>query len=351
MTDPSDENADLNRRASGRMESGIALLEGGTPEALHEAIRCFDEAIEIRRKLPLAEHPGYRYTLAAGWINRGDALVRLGSPANLPEAVTSYTAAIELLKDPPEEDDGSFVRRLAIAWMNRGLALERQESEPELAEAMRSYKEAIGLLSKPRRASDAFVLASAWINLGNASLRRGGGALAAEACEAAEQALALLAEGDSNSLAEAEAGLKARHILCRAVTLLLGIGASEAWTDLDLINKITDAVEGALGLAQHWEKAGVTRFRPLTTQFFHLGALAYEKHQPHFLVEYLLEHLEPVPSAEWLAIADDSLSRVRRRFRHLDFASLTTPEGIRQLEILNEVQAAQERLLTLRNAP
>ena len=347
ISPPPDGNARLNRLASVRMDSGIALLNGGAPGALHEAIRCFDEAIELRRRLPLAENPGFRYGLAAGWINRGDALARLGGPENLVDAVSSYAAAIELLKDVPAHDDGSFIRRLAIAWMNRGIALEEQKGEPALAEAVRSYKEAIRLLSAPRRAGadPDLVLASAWINLGHASLRP----LAAEAGEAAEQALSLLAEHESKELAAAEAGLKTRHILCQAMTLILEETRHAAPVDLDLINKLTDAVEGALSLVQGWEKAGVTCFRPLATQFFHLGALAYEKHQPHFLAEFLLDHLQPEycfppVSAAWLAIAEESLTRVRGGLRNCDFASLATPQGIRQLEILNWVRAAEERL-------
>jgi tetratricopeptide (TPR) repeat protein len=111
----SDQPHHLNELASIRMERGIALLDSGAPDALPEAIRCFDQAIELRRRLPLAEIPGFRYGLAAGWINRGDALTRLGSSENLADAVNSYTAAIELLRDPPPGDDGSFLRRLAIA--------------------------------------------------------------------------------------------------------------------------------------------------------------------------------------------------------------------------------------------
>jgi hypothetical protein len=78
-----------------------------------------------------------------------------------------------------------------------------------------------------------------------------------------------------------------------------------------------------------------------------LGALAYEKHQSHFLAEFLVDHLEP-ESAAWIAIAEESLSRVRRRLRNFDFALLATPQGIRQLEILKEARAADEMFQTLR---
>lgn len=324
----------LNRLAGGRMERGIALLEGSDPADVHAALGYFDEAIELRRRLPLGENPGFRYGLAAGWINRGDALTRLGGPANLADAVNSYSAAIDLLKTPPAHDDGSFARRLSIAWMNRGIALEQQAA---LEEAIHSYKAAIELPGYPHRAGVGdLVIASAWVNLGNATLRWGGRRLAAEACNAAEQALRLLEESEAKELAAAEAGLKARHVLCQAVAALADGTSRDA--SVELINKMTDAVEGALSLVRNWEN--VPRFRPLAAQFFRLGALVYQKHQSHFLAEFLLDHFEP----EWLAIAEESLARARRELRNCDFGSLSTARGIRQLETLQEIRAAEERL-------
>jgi len=351
---PSDGFIQLNGLASARMESGIALLNAGAPDALPEAIRYFDEAIEIRRRLPLAEVPGFRYGLAAGWINRGDALARLGGLENLVEAVTSYTAAIELLKDAPPDDDGSFVRRLAIAWTNRGLALEEQAEENAWAEAQRSHQNAIDILSAaPRGADDKtdLVLAGAWVNLGNASLRFAGSAMVTETCVSTEQALRLLAKSEARDATAAEAGLKARHVLCQALVRLLAAADRDSDLERELVGKITDAVESALSLARDWEKGGVSPFRPLATQLFHLGVLAYEQHQPQFLGEFLVEHLNLgsvngfSPSGDaWVSLAKQSLARLRAGLRDCDFAALATPQGLRQLEILNEVRAVEERL-------
>jgi hypothetical protein len=339
----------LDQLASQRMKSGIALLSGGQPQDIPEAIRFFEEAIELRKQLPLAENPGFRYSLSAGWINRGDALGHMGTPENLVEAVKSYAEAIELLKEPPADDNGLFARRLAIARLNCGIALEKQASEATRAEAIESYRESIRLLS-PRNGNGGGapdpVLTSAWINLGNAVLQKGGGASAREACETIEEVLALLAESETKELHAAEAGLKARHVLCQAMAYLLGDPSQSP--DPDLIDRITDTVEEALGLAKTWEKTGVTAFQEIATQFFHLGALVYEKYQTHFLAEYLTDHLEPPVSAAWLQIAQESLTRVRNALRSRDFSQLATPQGLRQLEILKEVQAAEERVQMLR---
>lgn len=342
------------------MERGIALMKTGGPDTIRDAIRCFDEAIDLRGQLPLVENPGFRYGLAGAWINRGDALTRLGGWEDLVEAVDSYTTAIELLKDLPAHEDGLFVRRLAIAWLNRGIALEEQKSEPALAEAVRSYNEAVKTLSHLHHATDArhnLVLASAWINLGNALLRFPGAKLAAQAGAAAEKALPLLAETESKELAAAEAGLKARHILCQALTVLLDAPSSGVPAEMDFIGRMTDATEDALRLAQVWEKAGETCFRPLATQFFRLSALVYEKHQPHFLAEFLLEHLDParetcfLPLMEsWLAIGRESLSRVCRGLSEQGFAWLAAPQGARRLETLKELRAAEARLEILQGS-
>jgi hypothetical protein len=112
-----------------------------------------------------------------------------------------------------------------------------------------------------------------------------------------------------------------------------------------------------LRLAQLWERAGDTRFCPLATRFFHLTTLVYERRQPHFLAEFLMEHLDPeratcfLPVSEsWLAIGIESLSRVRSEASERDFAWLATPQGIRRLRTLKELQTAEARLHELRGS-
>ena len=81
---------DCNELASIWMHRGLNLLSTNTPASLEEAVRCFDEAIALRRTFPLAENSRHRYGLAAGWMNRGDALARLGTKEQpLAESVKS----------------------------------------------------------------------------------------------------------------------------------------------------------------------------------------------------------------------------------------------------------------------
>ena len=353
------DGSDRDELASAWMKRGIALLNTRTPDALAEAVRCFDRAIELRQQLPLAENARFRYGLAAGWINRGDALTHLGGAENLDAATHSHTEAIALLETLPLEEDELYVKRLAIARLNLGIALEEKKNPTALAEAVQCYRRTIDLLTAHGTAAMDFILAGAWLNFGNASLHASGDAAAVETCDAAEKALALVSETESKELEPAEIGFKARHVLCRATLALLvakGEGHGDGNGDgiqMDLVSRITDIVEDVMRLARGWEAEGVTRFRPLATQLFHVGTLIYERNQPQFLAEFVLDHLDPARATcvipgdtGWHAIARESLSRVRGRIHGLDFAMLATPRGKQWIEILNEVKEAETRLQT-----
>jgi tetratricopeptide (TPR) repeat protein len=169
---PADESPDaINQQASVWMKRGIGLLEAGAPAGLREAIGCFDHAIELRRKLPLAANPFFRYGLVAGWMNRGDALTRLGSAENLSAALSSYDAALETLRDLPVDANPLFRRRLAIAWSNRGLSLQAQDTAAASLEAGRSFGSACSVLRTGNAAEIVdrdYLLAAAQMNHANA---------------------------------------------------------------------------------------------------------------------------------------------------------------------------------------
>src|SRR5262245_42422313 len=105
-------------QANARLLRGLELLEANTPASLREAVQCFDDAITLRRELPLSENCWFRYGLIAGWMNRGDALTRLGSADELGEALRCYDEALSQLRELPMHESPLFIRRLAIAWLN-----------------------------------------------------------------------------------------------------------------------------------------------------------------------------------------------------------------------------------------
>jgi hypothetical protein len=347
-----------NAMASGWMKRGIALLNENTAASLTASLVWFEGAIELRRLLPLAGNPWYRYVLAAGWMNRGDALARLGSPENLAEAVYSYDHALALLRTLDLESNPLFRKRLALAWMNRGITLQEQGAAVSLRAAAESFEEAVALLRDLRPAAapeDRPVLACALMNRGNVLLRL---ALPEQgrARESAEQALALVADAEEKELLAAETGLKARHVLCRAIASHLADGTGTIAPE-ELVAAATDAVEDGMKLVRHWEARGEHRFRDLAGELFRFGARAYQMHQSHFLSEFLLENLDPCQShdafpmdSKMHTIAGEAISRAFVEIHRDGFRSLNTPGFDQFLESVRQLRATQTRLDDLRRA-
>jgi tetratricopeptide (TPR) repeat protein len=342
------ENEARNAGANACTQRGIALLESDKPEDLLEALRLFDEAIELRKTLPLKENPWFLYGLIAGWLNRGDALTRLGSPQQLDEAVQSYDQALGFLGALPLDRDPQFRRRLALAWINRAFPLRKQATEASRQAALRSLEQAISLLLEPACAKvldRTLLLAGAWMNRGTILLELdtpdAAGALAA-----AREARTLIRTWEKKDLLAAETGFKARQVLCRAAAHLL------TEKHETLVAEATDAVEEGIGLGRHWEAKGENRFRPLVQSLFHFGCRAYQVHQPHFLAEFILENVQPAggPLAqEDHGFALESLWRALGALQQKGFRSVATPEFSRILDSLRDLQVAEARLLELQS--
>src|SRR5688572_24363916 len=103
----------IDAQASMLMKRGIRLLSDATPDAISEALACFDRALELRSRLPIDAVPVFRYGLAACWLNRADALIRLGHAALISDALRAYDEGIALLRGLPLHEDARFPRRLA----------------------------------------------------------------------------------------------------------------------------------------------------------------------------------------------------------------------------------------------
>lgn len=347
-----------NAMASGWMKRGIALLNENTTASLTASLIWFEGAIELRRLLPLEGNPWYRYVLAAGWMNRGDALTRLNSTENLAEAVGSYDRALVLLRTLDLESNPLFPRRLALAWMNRGITLQEQGSAVSLRAATESFEEAIAVLRNSPVAADPEnrpILACALMNRGNVLLRTSSAPDLAR--ESAEEALALVAGAEGEGTLAAETGLKARHVLCRAIAFQLANGTGPM-APADLVDAATDAVEDGMKLARHWEAKGDRRFHHLAVELFRFGARAYQMHQSHFLKEFLLENLDPSRSqdafpldSEMHASAGDAIAGAFAGIQRDGFRSLNTPGFARFLESVRQLRITQTRLDDLRAAP
>jgi len=336
------------------MHRGIDLLQANSWSSLREAARCFDQAIALRRALPLAENPRRRYGLAAGWMNRGDALARLGGIEQLAEAVSSYDKALECLRDLPLGDDSLYPRRLAIAWINRGFAWQRGDTATARSEAIRSFRNALAVLedSPASAIADlALLRAGALTNLAGALLDASDSS-APEARSLARQALGLIESGEQNDTPAAEVGFKARHVLCRAIAAESRDGKT---APLDRLSEASDAARAGLALARHWERRGETGFRALAEDLFRFGCRVYQAGPPQFLVEFILESLDPARSGgaaplngEMRDSAIAALWAALKDIQRAGFSALSTPRRGHLLESLRILRVAEERLEQLR---
>jgi len=291
---------EIDAQASVFMNEGIRLMDDTRSEVIAAALQCFDCALELRCRLPIETSPMLRYSLAACWLNRADALMRLVEIHEHTQlALRSYGQALDLLRDLPLHEDARFARRLAIAHQNRGLALQSQNTSVT-SEIMQEFLKAIQILEHEYAAQindRLYLLAAVWTNLANAELAEPDTQSEKRAAEAAQRAITLIADFETDDVHIAEVGMKARHVLCRAIARRLS-----QITDMDTkmptdVHDATDAADDGLALARHWEQKGVVRFRNTAHDFFRFGTRVYARYQPQFLAEFVSENMDPAQSS------------------------------------------------------
>ena len=310
---------EINSQASVLMKRGIALMEEPRREAAIDALHCFDEALEIRRRVPEDHSPFQGYLLAACLLNRADALVRMNDVGPIAAAIGSYDEGISVLRGLPLAEDTRYPRRLALGLQNRALALQARgrESDTELATA--SYGEALAVLDEDgsRAIEDLpYLRAVVWLNLANLHTARGSDEAHATARDAARHALDAVAGLETGEANAAAAGLQARHLLCRLCAHTLSQAADEEMPDE--VHEATDAVDDGLNLVRSWEQRGVPHFRPLAYDLFRFGARVYARYQPHFLREFVEENMNPARSSAAFVESDEMQQAVQEALSLLD---------------------------------
>ena len=305
----------IDSQASILMKRGILLMNDAPPEAIVEALDCFDRARELRSGLPVDTVPLFRYGLAACWLNRANALMRLGDAAQIQGALLAYDEGIALLHGLSLDQDARFPRRLAIALQNRGLVLQTH-SLRDTAKALASFRDAIAVLDHDHSApipDRQYLLAAVWLNLANALVSETSPESGGPAKDAALRAMALVADLEGEDADAAEVGLRARHVVCQALSTRLSKTAPDKAIPDD-IHSATDIVDDGLVLVRGWEQKGVARFRDLAYDLFRFGARVYGRYQPQFLNEFVFDNLDPsqcspgyVDSAEMRSAALEAL--------------------------------------------
>jgi tetratricopeptide (TPR) repeat protein len=347
----------LDECANARLLRGLALLKENTSSSLREAVSCFDDAIALRKQLPLAENCWFRYGLIAGWMNRGDALTRLGSVNELHEALRSYKAALEHLRELPMSESPVFVKRLAIAWLNRGVTLLTMGTANDVLQAAKSFDNSIAAARNffsINAEEGRELLACAWMNHSNALIRLDPPPLE-NARDAARNSLRIASITEKDDAAAAEIAFKARHILCQTLAHSLAKASPDESQRKDFLDEATDTVDDGMALARLWESRGANQFRAPAAELFRFGCRIYQIYQPHFLTEFLLENLDPTHSSgsfasnlEMHISAVDSLWCMLRDLQQDGFKTVNTSQFDKFLERLRDLRITEERLAELR---
>lgn len=346
-TDPLEARVRRNRRlnilASRWMKRGIALLGENTGRSLQEALPCFDRAIELRSSLPISEDPWIRYGLAAGWMNRGDVLTRMGKAEKWTEAVSSYDRALVLLEALRPEHHVFFRKRHAIAWMNRGITLVMMGTSLGLRDAWDSFERARHLMHGATAGDPEFPALDLAVRLNLAGLLlRLDPPRPRECLAASREIIAMAGSGPAGDPALAEVQVKARQLLCQAVSILLdepGISTRERH---ELLDEATDQVEAGLELVRVWRGRGHADLESSGDALFRFGVFAYKNHQPRFLDEFVEEHVQDsgVRSKTVLEIIHMELARMGRG----SFAAFDSPAYQRQLGRLSFIRQFAKHL-------
>lgn len=323
---------------------GIALLEKGDRDSLKAALGCFERAIFLREGLPLDGHPLYRWGLTAGWMNRGDVLTRLGTAEGLIEALRCYDIAIAHLHALPLEAEPVFRWRLSVAWMNRGITEQTLGDVAAEERALTCFERALQVMegheSSPRP-DYQHIQASAWMNRANAQLRLPVPDWLAVAASA-RRALGHSRRDEAQAPAAAEAGIKARYILCQALAHLLESPPVEADLAERWILEATDAVEEVMRLTAEDE-----RYLPLREEIFHFGCRIYRAFQPHFLAEFLEDGQGQGPrglTPAMRAAAQESLTQAAAQIRQENLAGYTPSRLERLVQTLQSLSEAGHKL-------
>lgn len=350
-----------NMLAAAWMRRAVILLVFGTEQSLPESIRCFDEAIRLRRELLATKHPALIHAQAGSFLGRGDAQARLGGETSLRQALGSYDEAIALLRALPVREVPQLMAQMIAAYGSRSAVLEALHTPDTLAQAVQAHREIAALIrGTPAEKHPDFRLhlGAACANTSNLLLvAEASGFDPAQARVAAEEAMAAIAGLERDNPVAGEIAIKARRGVCRSIAALIEAPGAGPMAPREYLNTMTDAADEALALARHWEAKGVTRFRSLAIELFGFGANLYVRHQVHFLAEYVLDNLDPEQSADAFRDCPEmhglATALVGDALRHFERDRMITAEtkGVeRQIETMQALRHASERLAALKPA-
>jgi hypothetical protein len=141
----------------------------------------------------------------------------------------------------------------------------------------------------------------------------------------------------------AEAGVKARQTLCRAIGFLasdLGEGSEEHEA---LVEEATEAAREGIDVASQWEAQGKVSFRFLAMDLFRFAARACQLYRPHLLGEFVRDVLQrrELLGCDETEMRREAILTLQKSFAALcagGFGQAESPEFCDQLERLCAVE-------------
>ena len=366
----------------GHMLDALASVNGETKWVV-EALRSYDQALGMGQQL--SAEAGF---MAVAWISRGKGLQRLGSPEALTEALRCYDETIAVVGTPNEAMSVELGNTLSAALMGRAGLLQKRGGKDDAGAALQALEQAVVCL---QACGDHLMarrnLASAWTNIG--LIRQASGELAA-AVEAQSQALVIIdaffglnpeavrveraaillnlgqaqcalhdtsaglanlrlavssaGPRASNDPTAADTVLRARHALGVTLGAQLAAASPDEASRSAWLAEAGDAVEEGLALLTGWgERAGW--FAAIGNRLYDFGAWFYRTQQPQFLGEFLLEHLGQDP--ERARIAASAVQATRESITQRSFSGVAHDAMERALDVLQAMTAVEVRIKSL----
>jgi hypothetical protein len=264
----------------------------GDRMSLEAALAAYSEAISLLRHVALAENPRAANSLGAALMNRGHLLHRLHGVDQADAALAALIEAATILRDLPADD---------YAWPRRNL---------------------VGTL----------------VNQANLLLDLG---QFASAAGLARDALVLAVPHERSEPVDADLALKARRVLADTIGQLLVSPGSDQDA---LAREASDLVDDGLDLVRLWTVRLEFSFEPLALRFFHYGTQLYRLHQPHFLAEFIQEHIR-MDDAEFREAALAAINAaLQDRPRDGKFLTIGDPASERRRQTWRELAALRDRL-------
>ncbi len=326
------------------MSRGSGLFRLQSRDAMAEAVRCYEQAIQALERVPAGVRDA---ALGASWMNRGVGLMHLDhvkdtpeqTTARLTESVQSFERAIALL-EPLAASQPASLHNLASTWSNLGMVRSRLQDAAGAVEAQRKAVELFRpLVAKSEDAGETFELAARLFNLGQAC---GAAGDAEGALAAGRESLAVAGSVKTDDPQALELTLRTRHALCVVLGGQLAAGRAQAGDPqrAGRLEEAGDLVED--GLAELRARGAVPEGVMMAgTRLYEFGAWLYRTQQPQFLAEFLLEHLGVDATRAKIALA--AAQAARQAFAQRSFTETTHGDMERVLEILQELGQVEAR--------